>query len=456
MHNISRLQLFLLFLLFNQFVYAQVGIGTSNPDSSAMLEISSKNKGVLFPSVSLRSVTDQVTIQNPAEGLMVWNNGTGSLTDAGIYYWSKSRWNMLSTGTNNGTNGGNIAPFSGWNTSATNSGNYGGVNTNLSLGTNTLDDLVFKVNSITMGRLGVNNSISFGTGAKAEQNGIALGSSSSAYQGIAIGMNTSVTANESVAVGANTQISGYQSTAVGFNAKVTVNEAMAVGNNAEAAGFQSIALGFNAKTTMNDATALGKNSTASGFQSTAVGYNAKTNSNSETAIGYNALTNNQNSTAVGSGANAAGQFSTAIGYEAATSQANAIILGNNNANIGIGTPTPNTSTKLDVNGQYKLGEKGSVQKNQISFEAWTSVSVNNLAPGKSVTLEIPVPANMQPGSVRAAIVVSPAGDFAGNTSFSVSNPRMTSTSNVTINLTNISGGPESLYSGHFYVMINEF
>ncbi len=119
-----------------------------------------------------------------------------------------------------------------------------------------------------------------------------------------------------------------------------------------------------------------------------------TNSNSETAIGYNALTNNQNSTAVGSGASAAGQFSTAIGYEAATSQANAIILGNNNANIGIGTPTPNASTKLDVNGQYKLGEKGSVQKNQISFEAWPSVSVNNLAPGKSVTLEIPVPANM--------------------------------------------------------------
>lgn len=459
MHNIRRLQLFLLFLFFNQFIYAQVGIGTPSPDSSAMLEISSKNKGVLFPSVSLRSITDEATIPNPAEGLMVWNNGTGSLTEAGIYYWSKSRWNMLSTGAGNGTSGGsggNIAPFSGWNTSATNSGSYGGANTNLSLGTNTMDDLVFKVNSVAMGRLGVNNSISFGNGAKAEQNGIAIGNSSSAYQGIAIGINTSVTANESVAVGANTQISGYQSTAVGFNAKVSANEAMAVGNNAEAAGFQSIALGFNAKTTMNDATALGKNSTASGFQSIAVGYNAKTNSNSETAVGYNALTNNQNSTAIGSGANAAGQFSTAIGYEAATSQANAIILGNDNANIGIGTATPNTSAKLDVNGQYKLGEKGSIQKNQISFEAWPSVSVNNLPHGKSVTLEIPIPANMQPASTRAAIVVSPAGDFAGNSSFSISNPRMTSTTSVTINLTNISGGAESLYSGHFYVMINEF
>ncbi|MDP9959435.1 hypothetical protein [Chryseobacterium lathyri] len=426
-----KLQLFLLFLLTTNFINAQVGIGLHEPDSSAMLHISSKNKGVLLPSVSLASNIDQVTIQNPAEGLIVWNNGKGSLTEQGFYYWSKSKWNMLSIslGTSgNGTNGGSASPLSAWNSSATNSGNSGGANTNLSLGTNTSDDLIFKVNSTTVGRLGVNNSISFGMAANADQNGIALGNSSSAYQGIAIGTNTSVTANESVALGANTKISGYQSTAVGFNAKVTMNEATAIGNNAE----------------------------ASGFQSTAVGYNAKTSSNSETAVGYNAVTNHQNSTAIGSGANALGQFSTAIGYGAVTSQANAIVLGNNNANVGIGTGIPNTSAKLDVNGSYKLGEKGSVQKNQITFEVWPSVSVNNLSPGKSVTMEIPVPTNMQPGSARAVIVVSPAGDFAGNSSFSISNPRMTSVSSITLNLTNISGGPESLYSGHFYIMINEF
>jgi AICAR transformylase/IMP cyclohydrolase PurH len=74
-----------------------------------------------------------------------------------------------------------------------------------------------------------------------------------------------------------------------------------------------------------------------GFQSIAIGYNAQTNTNSETALGYNAVTNKENSTAVGSEANALGQFSTAIGYGATTSQANAIVLGNNNANVGIGT-----------------------------------------------------------------------------------------------------------------------
>ncbi|MDQ0781526.1 hypothetical protein QF044_001380 [Chryseobacterium sp. W4I1] len=451
-----RLQLLLPFFLLIIQAQAQVGIGTPDPDPSAMLQINSKNKGMLLPSIALASSTDQTTIPNPAEGLIIWNNGTGNMTEAGFYYWNKSKWNMLSTSNGYSGNGGGINTMSAWNNSATNSGNSAGANTNLSLGTNTSDDLVFKVNSIPIGRLGVNNSISFGTEANAAQNGIALGNSSSAYQGIAIGTNTSVTANESVALGANTKISGYQSTAVGFNAKVTVNEATAVGNNAEASGFQWIALGFGAKTATNDATAVGKNSTASGFQSTAVGYNAKTNTNSETAIGYNAVTNNQNSTAVGSGANALGQFSTALGYGAETSQANTIVIGNNNANVGIGTGRPNINAKIDVNGQYKLGEKGSVQKNQISFEAWPSISVNNLAPGKSVTMEIAIPANIQPGSTRAAIVVSPAGDFAGAASFSISNPRMTSVSSVTINLTNISGNPESLYSGHFYVMINEF
>ncbi|KFF10493.1 hypothetical protein IW15_19325 [Chryseobacterium soli] len=415
-------------LLLNYFAYAQVGIGTPSPDNSAMLQISSKNKGVLLPSVALTALTDNITVPSPAVGLMVWNNGSGSLSEAGFYYWNESKWNKLSTTSTNTGNGINSGGGTGWNTTGSNAGNYSGANTGLSLGTSTLDDLIFKVNASTIGRLGTNNSVSFGVGANAAQNGIAIGNSSSSYQGISIGTNSSVTANESVAIGANTQISGYQATALGYNAKVTMNEATAVGNKSQAGGFQSIALGFN----------------------------AKTNSNSETALGYNSVTNNENSTALGSGANALGQFSTAVGYGASTTQLNAIVLGNNNANVGIGTSTPNTSAKLDVNGQYKLGEKGTVNKNQISFEVWPSVSVNNLPPGKSTTLNIAIPANIQPGSTRATIVVSPAGDFAGNASFSISNPRMTSTSSITINLTNISGNPENLYSGHFYVTINEF
>lgn len=443
-----------LFLVFHSFAYAQVGIGTSAPNASAMLEINSKNKGLLIPSISLSSLTDATTISSPATGLLVWNNGSGSLAATGFYFWNNNQWNLISSGSgsNNGITGGS----SGWNTTGSNAGNYSSSNTPLSLGTSTLDDLVFKVNGSTIGRLGTNNSISLGVSASAAQNGIAIGNSSGSYQGIAIGTNASVSANESVAIGANTQISGYQSTALGFNAKVTVNEATAVGNNAEANGFQSTAIGYGAKTTTNEATAIGKNSTAAGFQSIALGYNAKTTSNGETALGINSQTNNQNSTALGSGASATGQFSTAVGYGASTTQANAIVLGNNNASVGIGTSSPNNTTKIDVNGQYKLGEKGSVQKNQITFEIWPSVSINNLASGKTTSLSFTIPAAYQPTSTKASVVVSPAGDFAGVSDFGILNPRLTSTSNITIALSNISGNAASLNSAHFYVTINEF
>ncbi|WSO30307.1 hypothetical protein VUJ46_03670 [Chryseobacterium sp. MYb264] len=168
------------------------------------------------------------------------------------------------------------------------------------------------------------------------------------------------------------------------------------------------------------------------------------------------MTNNENSTALGSGASATGHFSTAVGYNASTAQANAIVIGDNNANVGIGTSTPNTSAKLDVNGQYKLGDKGTIQKNQVSFEVWPSVSINNLPTGKSTTLNIAIPAALQTASTRATITVTPASDFEGNTTFAISNPRMISNSNITINLSNISESAASLYASHFYVTVNEF
>lgn len=454
----SKLQfgIFIFLLLNFNTAKAQVGIGTPSPDTSAMLEINSENKGVLFPRIALKSATDNVTVSSPTNGLIVWNNGQGGLTDTGFYYWNNLKWNMISVASANGINGGGNSSVTPWNSNGTNSGTYAGANTSLALGTNTLDDLIFKVNSNIMGRLGVYNSISFGVGANAGQNGIALGTSSNAYQGISIGNNASVTANESIGLGELSNVSGYRSIALGYNAKVTVNESSAVGNNSTASGFQSTAVGYNAKTTANESSALGNNSLAAGFQSIALGYNAKTNSNSETAIGYGASTNGQNSTSIGSGATATGQNSTAIGYHATTAQYNAIVLGDNNANVGIGTATPNTIAKLDVNGQYKLGDKGTVNKNQISFEVWPSVSINNLASGKSTTMNISIPSSLIPNSTRATIVVTPAGDFSGNSTFSISNPRMTSTSNIDINLTNISSNTESLYSSHFYVTINEF
>lgn len=394
-------------------IQAQVGIGTTTPDSSAILHLNDPKKGLLLTSIALTSSSDATTIPSPATGLLIWNNGTGGFTPAGLYYWNNNQWNSLSANTNSGNNTNNNT--SGWSTTGNNSGNYGGSNTNLSIGTSNYDDLIFKVNSANFGRLGTNGGVSFGT------------STSTAVNGVALGNNAITTANESVAIGTNANVSGQSSVALGNNAQTNKNESAAIGANSKAFGFQSIALG----------------------------YNSKTNSNSETALGYNAQTNSENSTALGSGALANGQFSTAVGYNASTNQANAIVLGNSIANVGIGTSTPNVSTKIDVNGQYKLGTKGSIQKNQISFEAYTG-GTSNIAVGQTTVYDINIPAEYQPSSTRATITVTPAPDFVGSTTFAITNARMSSASNIQINLTNITGGSSTLTHGHFYVTINEF
>ena len=85
----------LIFVLISGF--AQTGIGTTSPDASAKLEVSSTNKGFLPPRVTLTSGTDNTTIPNPATGLLVYNTGNNSGLVAGYYYWNGSGWATIAT-----------------------------------------------------------------------------------------------------------------------------------------------------------------------------------------------------------------------------------------------------------------------------------------------------------------------------------------------------------------------
>ena len=73
----------------------QVGIGTTNPDSSSVLELKSSNSGFLMPRVTLLSLTDVVTIPSPAEGLMVYNLTTSCGIESGIHVFDGVKWNRL-------------------------------------------------------------------------------------------------------------------------------------------------------------------------------------------------------------------------------------------------------------------------------------------------------------------------------------------------------------------------
>ncbi|SQB27226.1 hypothetical protein [Chryseobacterium jejuense] len=79
-------------VFFSVLGYSQVGINTTTPVPSAVLDITSQNKGVLFPRVSLQSITDITTILNPAEGLFVWNTNANLVQGKGLYYFLDGTW----------------------------------------------------------------------------------------------------------------------------------------------------------------------------------------------------------------------------------------------------------------------------------------------------------------------------------------------------------------------------
>lgn len=73
-------------------------VGTTTPNSSSALDVTSTNKGFLPPRVTLTSTTDVSTIVNPAEGLLIYNLGSNGL-QAGYYYWNNANWAIIATST---------------------------------------------------------------------------------------------------------------------------------------------------------------------------------------------------------------------------------------------------------------------------------------------------------------------------------------------------------------------
>jgi|GEM_PF-2054457 hypothetical protein len=80
-----------------------IGIGTQTPASSALLDVSSANKGLLAPRLSLTNTGTASPVTSPAEGLLVYNTnaavaGFGAL-GKGFYFWTGFRWQKIVGGT---------------------------------------------------------------------------------------------------------------------------------------------------------------------------------------------------------------------------------------------------------------------------------------------------------------------------------------------------------------------
>jgi len=91
--------LHMLALLLPALTMAQVGIGTSSPDASALLEVKSTTKGFLPPRVALTATNAATPVTSPVEGLLVYNTATAGTAPnnvtPGYYYYSGSAWVRL-------------------------------------------------------------------------------------------------------------------------------------------------------------------------------------------------------------------------------------------------------------------------------------------------------------------------------------------------------------------------
>ncbi|HLV69917.1 MAG TPA: hypothetical protein VKY34_04360 [Xanthomarina sp.] len=86
---------FCLFFLVSIKFLAQVGIGTTTPHGSSVLDVSSSNSGVLIPRVALQSTLDTSTIINPETSLLVYNQQSMADVHPGFYFWNGSRWSRI-------------------------------------------------------------------------------------------------------------------------------------------------------------------------------------------------------------------------------------------------------------------------------------------------------------------------------------------------------------------------
>lgn len=289
---------FFICFLFNQNITAQVGIGTTSPDASSILDISSSNLGVLFPRVALTSSADNTTINNPANGLLLYNTSNLADITPGFYFWNATAWTRVATGTG-ATSG------TGW---ALNGNNLNSGTGNEFLGVTSYHPLRFRTNNAQVGLLHPGGGITFGLGAQAN--------------------NTN-----SLAIGRNANAGNS-------------TEAIAIGLNATASSYRSLAIG-------NGATA------SSGNNTIALGVNAAASAQNSSALGSGAIASGQNSTALGNGTNVSGQNAIAIGVGANATNDYTIILGNttadtnyNGTKIGLGVTNP--TVRLDIAGSVKI------------------------------------------------------------------------------------------------------
>ena len=159
MKNIYILAAFLIYIS----SIAQVGIGTTNIENGAALQIEGTSKGLLIPRVALQSRNSEapITPSPIVTGLLVYNTATagagGNAVIPGFYYWNGSLWVSITANSVGGTFWSLLG-----NSGTTPGTNYLGTSDNL--------DLQFRTNAIRRATFKNDGTLIFGNNNNALAN----------------------------------------------------------------------------------------------------------------------------------------------------------------------------------------------------------------------------------------------------------------------------------------------
>jgi len=330
-------------LLFVNFLFSQVGIGTTSPNGA--LEINSINQGLVIPRVSLTNTNVAAPVTNPSTGgypltsTIVYNTNTSSAgpnsVSPGFYYWSGSQWVKINTDL-------------GWSIN----GNSNIDETTHFLGTINNSDLIFKRNNTIAGKLAVSNT-SYGLNSQ----------------------KNNTTGRENTSVGVSSLMSnttGDYNVAIGYGSL----ERNTTGFLNTSIGNKSLYNNLNGRANIGVGTySLERNS--SGNNNLAIGVFAAYNNitgNNNIALGYGALNRNTN-----------GNKNIAIGSSSLE------VIGSSNNCISIG----HDSQISNLSGEYNLSlGNNSLLSNQtgnnniaIGYNAYNNGNFNNsIAIGNNVAI----------------------------------------------------------------------
>ena len=267
---------------------AQIGIGTTSPNSSAILDINSTTKGFLIPRMT---ETERLGISAPAQGLLVYQTD-GSI---GLYHYDGTSWNTFGasfysadgtlTGNRTVSAGGfmlTLSPRTTFTPSVS-------AASKMAIGTRFTPTLTAIANNDTLVGLDINPTYSTGSLTGVARYGLRV-------EGVHIGRGSgSISTNTVVGLhGLINNTTGFEQTAIGASALRRNTEGTY--NTAVGAG----AMAWN--TTGNTNTAIGYSSLVNldgGHNNTAVGGSSGrslTTGSGNTAIGVNAMYSNTTGT----------------------------------------------------------------------------------------------------------------------------------------------------------------